>query len=87
MRIGIIGPTGAGKTLLAKKLAAYYHAKVIEQAIEKNEYLPHFYKDKENDKYDTWVYVIGTPDNYYDANMISFDEEVVGIYSTYFISK
>lgn len=47
MRIGIIGPTGAGKTLLSKKLAAYYHAKLIEQATEKNEYLPHFYKDKE----------------------------------------
>ncbi len=47
MRIGIIGPTGAGKTLLSQKLAAYYHAKLIEQAIEKNEYLPHFYKDKE----------------------------------------
>jgi deoxyguanosine kinase len=47
MRIGIIGPTGAGKTLLSQKLAAYYHAKLIEQVIEKNEYLPHFYKDKE----------------------------------------
>lgn len=47
MRIGIIGPTGAGKTLLSKKLAATYKATLIEVPAEKNEFLPYFYQDKE----------------------------------------
>jgi deoxyguanosine kinase len=47
MRIGIIGPIGSGKSTLSKKLSAYYHCAVIEEPVEKNEYLPYFYNDKE----------------------------------------
>ncbi|MCX5775149.1 MAG: deoxynucleoside kinase [Firmicutes bacterium] len=47
MRIGIIGPIGSGKSLLSKKLAAYYHCALLEEPVEKNEYLPYFYNDKE----------------------------------------
>lgn len=47
MRIGIIGPIGSGKSTLSKKLAAYYQAKLVEEPVEKNEYLPYFYQDKE----------------------------------------
>lgn len=47
MRIGIIGPTGAGKSLLAAKLAAHYHATLIEEPVAKSPYLPVFYYNKE----------------------------------------
>lgn len=47
MRIGIIGPIGSGKSTLSKKLAAYYHCAMVEEPVEKNEYLPYFYNDKE----------------------------------------
>lgn len=47
MRIGIIGPIGSGKSTLSKKLADYYQAKLVEEPVEKNEYLPYFYQDKE----------------------------------------
>ena len=47
MRIGIIGPIGVGKSLLARKLAEYYHCPMVEEPVEKNEYLPYFYQDKE----------------------------------------
>ncbi|MCX5775147.1 MAG: deoxynucleoside kinase [Firmicutes bacterium] len=47
MRIGIIGPTGAGKSSLAKKLATHFHATYVEESVEKNEYLPYFYQDRD----------------------------------------
>jgi len=47
MRVGIIGPVGAGKSLLSKKLSAYYKCPLIAEPVEKNEYLPYFYNDKE----------------------------------------
>lgn len=47
MRIGTIGPIGCGKSTLSRKLSEYYHAKLIEEPVEKNEYLPYFYQDKE----------------------------------------
>ncbi len=47
MRIGIIGPIGSGKTTLSQKLARYYQAALIEEPVEKNEFLPLFYQDKE----------------------------------------
>lgn len=47
MKIGIIGPTGAGKSLLADKLSAYYQAKLIEEPVAKSPYLPVFYLNKE----------------------------------------
>jgi len=47
MRIGIIGPTGAGKSALAKKLAAHFHLTYVEEPVEKNEYLPFFYQDRD----------------------------------------
>jgi len=47
MRIGIIGPIGSGKSLLSRKLAKYYQSALIEEPVEKNEYLPYFYQDKE----------------------------------------
>ena len=47
MRVGIIGPIGAGKSLLSKKLSNYYKCPLIAEPVEKNEYLPYFYQDKE----------------------------------------
>ncbi len=47
MRIGIIGPIGAGKSTLSKKLANYYKIPLVEEPVEKNEFLPLFYEDKE----------------------------------------
>ncbi len=47
MRIGIIGPIGSGKSLLSKKLAKHYQSALIEEPVEKNEYLPYFYQDKQ----------------------------------------
>lgn len=47
MRIGILGPIGSGKSLLSKKLAKYYDCSLLEEPVEKNEYLPYFYNDKE----------------------------------------
>ena len=47
MRIGIIGPIGVGKSLLSSKLASYYNCPLIAEPVEKNEYLPYFYADKE----------------------------------------
>ncbi|MFA5481268.1 MAG: deoxynucleoside kinase [Bacilli bacterium] len=47
MRIGIIGPIGAGKSLLASKLAAHFKAKLIEEPVAKSPFLPVFYNHKE----------------------------------------
>ena len=47
MRIGIIGPIGCGKSTLSRKLSDYYHAALVEEPVEKNEFLPLFYQDKE----------------------------------------
>ena len=47
MRIGIIGPIGCGKSKLSQKLADYYQAALVEEPVEKNEFLPLFYQDKE----------------------------------------
>lgn len=47
MRLGVIGPTGAGKSLLSQKLAKYYHATLIEEPVAKSPFLPIFYNNKE----------------------------------------
>ncbi len=47
MRIGIIGPIGCGKSTLSKLLSEYYNVPLIEEPVEKNEFLPLFYEDKE----------------------------------------
>jgi deoxyguanosine kinase len=47
MRIGIIGPIGSGKSTLSKKLSDYYSSPLVQEPVEKNEYLPYFYQDKE----------------------------------------
>lgn len=47
MRIGIIGPIGSGKSLLSRKLSQYYNCALVMEPVEKNEYLPYFYEDKE----------------------------------------
>ena len=47
MRIGIIGPIGCGKSTLSKLLSEHYQVPLIEEPVEKNEFLPLFYQDKE----------------------------------------
>lgn len=47
MRIGIIGPIGCGKSTLSKLLSKHYDVPLIEEPVEKNEFLPLFYEDKE----------------------------------------
>ena len=45
--IAIEGPIGAGKTSLAKKLAADFKARLVLESIEDNPFLPEFYKDRQ----------------------------------------
>ena len=45
--IAIEGNIGVGKTTLAQKLAAHYHAKLILEQFAHNPFLPKFYEDKE----------------------------------------
>jgi len=47
MRVGIIGPIGSGKSLLSRKLSNHYGCTLVQEPVEKNEYLPYFYQDKE----------------------------------------
>ena len=47
MRIGIIGPIGSGKSTLSKLLSDHYNVPLIEEPVEKNEFLPLFYENKE----------------------------------------
>ena len=47
MRIGIIGPIGSGKSTLSKLLSEHYNVPLIEEPVEKNEFLPLFYENKE----------------------------------------
>ncbi|XMB72321.1 deoxynucleoside kinase [Mycoplasmatota bacterium WC30] len=47
MRVGIIGPIGCGKSTLSKLLSEHYNIPLIEEPVEKNEFLPLFYEDKE----------------------------------------
>ena len=47
MRIGIIGPIGCGKSTLSKLLSEHYQVPLVEEPVEKNEFLPLFYEDKE----------------------------------------
>ena len=47
MRVGIIGPIGSGKSTLSKMLSEHYKVPLIEEPVEKNEFLPLFYNDKE----------------------------------------
>ena len=47
MRIGIIGPIGCGKSTLSQLLSKHYNVPLVEEPVEKNEFLPLFYQDKE----------------------------------------
>lgn len=47
MRIGIIGPIGSGKSTLSRMLSEHYNVPLIEEPVEKNEFLPLFYENKE----------------------------------------
>ena len=46
MRIGLIGPIGSGKSTLSRLLAEHYEVPLIEEPVEKNEFLPLFYQDQ-----------------------------------------
>lgn len=46
MRVGIIGPIGSGKSTLSKKLSDHYQVPMVNEPVEKNEFLPLFYQDK-----------------------------------------
>ncbi|HKM11120.1 MAG: deoxynucleoside kinase [Bacilli bacterium] len=45
MRIGVIGPIGAGKSLLASKLAAYFHAQLVEEPVATSPFLAIYYQN------------------------------------------
>jgi len=45
MRIGVIGPIGAGKSLLASKLATYFHAQLVEEPVATSPFLAIYYQN------------------------------------------
>ena len=47
MRLGIIVHIDCGKSTLTKLLSEHYQMPLIEEPVEKNEFLPLFYQDKE----------------------------------------
>ncbi|AVY92685.1 MULTISPECIES: deoxynucleoside kinase [Microvirgula] len=46
--IAVEGPIGAGKTTLARRLAAHWQARLLEEVIDDNPFLPRFYQDRKH---------------------------------------
>jgi deoxyadenosine/deoxycytidine kinase len=46
MKIGIIGPIASGKSTLAHILSKHFDLPLVEETVEKNDFLPLFYKEK-----------------------------------------
>jgi len=47
MRIGLMGCIGVGKSSIAKALSLEMNHELVIEPVEKNEYLPYFYENKE----------------------------------------
>lgn len=56
--IAVEGPIGAGKSTVAKRLAEELGAKLVLEPVEKNPFLPEFYKDRKRNAFKTQLFFL-----------------------------
>ena len=58
MYIAIEGPIGVGKTSLSRILSEHYRARLLEEVVEENPFLPSFYQDPERYGFQVQVFFL-----------------------------
>ena len=56
--IVVEGPIGVGKTSLAKRLAAEFHARSVFEKVEENPFLTKFYEDRESYAFQAQIFFL-----------------------------
>ena len=56
--IVVEGPIGVGKTSLAKRLAAEFHARSVFEKVEENPFLTNFYEDRESYAFQVQIFFL-----------------------------
>lgn len=85
--IAIEGNIGAGKTTLAKMLAAEFNTKLILEQFEDNSFLPKFYKDQDKYAFPLELSFLAERFQQLRTQLVQKDLFTNGIVSDYFISK